>query len=103
PLLVRGRMVKNLAGRRAGQPEIIGDLLLQLTLAPAGISQGDQFLLGTLVTRQGGENIPGRGQADLLGNRQRGLPAAPGAMEDEAAVGLDRTAGINELVLLQRA
>src|SRR5690606_6411564 len=83
--------------RRVGgnhQPGVVRQLPLQLAGAPAGVAEGDIAVPGALVAGDVEDDVLGRGDGDVRGDLQGGLPVAGGVLvEHEAPLPLHRTAG----------
>ncbi len=78
---------------RAVQPAIGVDLAFELARRPTGIAEREQRLVGAGALGDVAQNVDGGGEADALVDRQRALGLeVVGAVQHEAASGLDRTA-----------
>ena len=77
---------------RAGQPAVLGDLVLELAGAPSRIAQRHQRLARPAARRDRAQDVDGRGQADVVRHRQRGFDRVVVGMQDEAAAAVDRPA-----------
>ncbi len=65
------RVEKQLLRRLAGEPAIIGDLGLELTRSPTGITQSHQGFARSTATRDGTQYIHSSRQANLFCDRHR--------------------------------
>ena len=83
---------QHVGGRLDGKPGVGAQLALELTGLPAGIPQGDQQAGGVqFAAAHGLQDIPRGGQADLVIDRQGGLPGPQRRMQDKTPVHLHRT------------
>ncbi len=79
--------------RRAIQPAIRLDLMLELPGGPARIAERQDRVLRALASRQRAQDIDGGGQAHAVVDGQRGLGHVKiGRMQHESPGGLDGTA-----------
>ena len=77
----------------AVQPAIVLQLVLELARRPAGIAERQDRAGRACAPRDRLEDVEGRGEADALVDRQGGvLDEEVGAVQHEAALGLDRAA-----------
>src|SRR5262249_59552510 len=75
------------------EPGIVLDLVFKLSRRPTRIAESEHGAGGTLVARDGLENVEGRGQTDALVDRERRvLDEKVGRMQNESALRLDRSA-----------
>src|SRR6185295_10510745 len=78
---------------RAMQPAVLVDFLLELAGRPAGIAERQERAARPLAARDRLEDVERRRETDALVDRQRGvLDVEVGRMQDEAALGVDRSA-----------
>ena len=82
-----------------GEPAVPGHFLVELALAPAGITERGDPVRGPAPFRDRAEHVdrPGHREnlARLAVDVERVLPAPVARMKDEAAPGLDRAAMMN--------
>jgi hypothetical protein len=77
-----------------GQPGVLRQFLLQLAGRPARVAEEDHGVGRHSGLADRNQDIAGTGQRHLVTDPQAGLPRTGRAMQDKAAVGLDRTAEI---------
>src|SRR5690606_34329721 len=86
------RIEQQVEAGRTGEPAVLGDLVLELPRAPAGITQRHQRMARPVAGGDGAQDVDGGGQADLVGYRHRGFDHIVIAVQDEAAAAIDRAA-----------
>jgi glycine hydroxymethyltransferase len=93
-------------GSRHGQPDVLGDLVLQLPLIPARIAERNDHIARTLPLAHRLEDILGSRQRQLVVYAQGRFPVSGGVVQHKPAFGLHRPAEIHrhlgEIRLLQR-
>ena len=81
---------------RAVEPAVGLDLALELTRRPAGIAEREDGAVGAAAGGDGLEDVDRRREADAVFDRQRRIvDEIVGAVQHEAAPGLDRAADVN--------
>src|SRR5712672_244688 len=93
-----GRFEDDRVVRFDGEPGVLRDLVLQLTGGPPGVAQRDQHPLRALAASDRLENVLGGREPDRFADAQGRLPAAGGRVQDEAAIGLHRSAEVDRRV-----
>src|SRR5262245_7217879 len=79
-------------GGRAGQPAVLGDLVLELASTPSRIAQRHQRMAWAASRGYGAQDVDRRGQADVVRYGQRGFHRIVVGMEHETAAAVDRPA-----------
>ena len=78
-----------------GQPGILPELIFQLSGRPAGVAECDQYFARITFAADRLQDVARTGEADVGIDGQRRLPAAKRAVQDKAAVGLNRATEVD--------
>jgi hypothetical protein len=81
-----------------GQPGILRQFVFELAGSPAGVAEGHHHVARLAVRGDRLQDVARAGEADVLVDDQRRLPLAERSMQDEAAVGLYRSAEKNRQI-----